>query len=155
MAVARFRKEGPVLPTEREAMLARETGRKLAARLRPDEGARMRLLDDKGREAEIVELPSSAVRLLLEILEQMALGNAVTLVPVHAELTTQQVADVLNVSRPYLIQLLEEGKLPYRRVGTHRRVRAEDALAWKRAIDAKRRKALDTLAALDQELDLE
>jgi excisionase family DNA binding protein len=155
MAVAASKTEGPVLPTEREAVLARETGRKLAARSRPGEGARVRLLDENGREAEVVELPSSVVRLLLEILEQMAHGNAVTLVPVHAELTTQQVADLLNVSRPYLIQLLEEGKLPYRKVGTHRRVRAEDVFAWKRAIDAKRRKALDELAALDQELGLE
>jgi excisionase family DNA binding protein len=136
-------------------VLARETGRKLAARLRPDEGARVRLLDNEGREAEIVELSSSVVRLLLEILDQMAHGNAVTLVPVHAELTTQQAADVLNVSRPYLIQLLGEGKLPYRKVGTHRRVRAEDVFAWKRAMDAKRRKVLDELAALDQELGLE
>jgi excisionase family DNA binding protein len=155
MAVATVANDGPVLPTEREAVLARETSCKLAARLRPDEGARVRLLDEKGREAEVVELPSSAVRLLLQILEQMAHGNAVTLVPVHAELTTQQAADLLNVSRPYLIQLLEEGKLPYRKVGTHRRVRAEDVFAWKRAIDAKRRKALDDLAALDQELGLE
>jgi excisionase family DNA binding protein len=101
-----------------------------------------------------VKLPASAVRLLVRILEEMARGNAVTLIPVHAELTTQEAADMLNISRPSLIQLLEAGEIDYRRVGTHRRVRFEALMKYKRRVDAARRKALEELVAYDQELGI-
>ena len=99
-------------------------------------------------------LPAGAVQLLMAILEDMAAGRAVTLVPQNAELTTQEAADFLNVSRPFLVQLLEQKKLPFRLVGTHRRVRFEDVLRYKEDIDSKRRKALDELTAQAQELDM-
>lgn len=137
------------LPSEAEAGLAKETSRLLASRLK--EGAPMKLrLDDEAT----VKLPAPAAALLVRILEEMARGNAVTIIPVHAELTTQEAADMLNISRPSLIQLLEEGKIDYRRVGTHRRVRFEALMKYKRHVDEERRKALDELAAYDQELGI-
>jgi excisionase family DNA binding protein len=101
-----------------------------------------------------VKLPTSAVRLLLDILEQMARGNAVTLIPVHAELTTQQAADVLNVSRPFVVKLIDEGKLPFRKVGAHRRIKFEDLMAFKTSIDNSRHEALNKLVEQAQELDM-
>jgi excisionase family DNA binding protein len=76
------------------------------------------------------------------------------LIPVHAELTTQEAADMLNISRPSLIQLLDEGKIDYRRVGTHRRVRFEALMKFKRQADADRKSALADLVAYDQELGI-
>jgi excisionase family DNA binding protein len=142
----------PSLPSEADAEVAKESSRVLAAFLSKKNTLRVRLLDDPRKET--VALPASAVRLLVRILEETARGNAVTLIPVHAELTTQQAADMLNISRPSLIQLLDEGKIEFRRVGTHRRVRFEALMAYKRAHEAERRAALAELARYDQELGL-
>jgi len=94
-----------------------------------------------------VTVPVDAFDLFLAVLAEMADGNAVRIVPVHAELTTQQVAELLNVSRPYVIQLLEEGRIPSRKVGAHRRVRAEDALAYRARDEERRKEILDELTA--------
>jgi len=145
---------GRPLTSDREAALAREAARAIAARLDDETVLRLRLLDDD-RDAETVTLPPSAVRLLVSLLEELGRGKAVELMPVHAELTTQQAADLVHVSRPFLIRLLDEGRIPFRRVGTHRRVRLDDVMAYKHASDRKRREALDALAALDQEMGLE
>jgi excisionase family DNA binding protein len=141
-----------MLPSETEAALARETSRVLSARLRDDNLLRLRIVGGSSR--EIVKLPAAAVRLLVRILEEMARGNTVALTPVRAELTTQQAAEILNISRPSLIQLLDEGQIGYRRVGTHRRVRFDALIKYKRQADAARREALTELAAYDQELGI-
>ncbi|MDP2310137.1 MAG: excisionase family DNA-binding protein [Pseudomonadota bacterium] len=108
----------------------------------------------EGAPEEAVTLPTQAFELLMRVLAHLANGNAVTIVPVHAEVTTQQAADVLNVSRPYLIKLLDEGKLPYRKVGTHRRVMLRDLLEYKRQDDAERQGILAELTAEAQKLGL-
>jgi excisionase family DNA binding protein len=125
----------------------------LAARRKPADPLRLRMLDGPSKET-LKLLPASAVQMLVRILEEMARGNAVTVTPVHAELTTQEAADMLNISRPSLIQLLDDGKIEYRKVGTHRRVRFESLIGYKRRADADRRAALAELAAYDQELGI-
>ena len=141
-----------VPPSKEDVELARASGQRLAPLAR--RGRPLTLsIRDAGKMATI-ELPAGAVKLLQAILEDMASGRAVTIVPQSAELTTQQAADFLNVSRPFLVQLLEQKKLPFRLVGTHRRIRFEDVLRFKENIDAERRKVLDQLAAEAQELKM-
>src|SRR5271170_4292225 len=104
----------PTLPTETDATLARETSLLLAPRMGSKTPLSFRVGD--ASKEETLQLPAPAVKMLVRILEEMARGNAVTLIPVHAELTTQEAADLLNISRPSLIQLLDQGKIEYRRV---------------------------------------
>lgn len=102
----------------------------------------------------VVHLPRSIALILREILANFAAGNPVSVVATHAELTTQQAADLLNVSRPYLVKLLDEGELAHRKVGTHRRVRMDDLREYqhKQALASKR--AVDELTELSQDLGL-
>lgn len=145
---------GPVVPTAQDVKLAEQSCQFLARHLvRRYSDLKFRLVED-GRDTDAVAIPPSALTLFMRLLEEMAHGNAVTLLPMHAELTTQQAADLLNVSRPYLVHLLEEGKLPYRKVGTHRRVQVRDVLVYKEQTDTERRQALDELAAEAQTLGL-
>lgn len=143
-----------VAPTEADALLACESSRRLAThKLGQRSSVRIQLLDD-GEDAETVAVPTSALRLFLHLLTEMSQGNAVTLIPTHAELTTQQAADLLNVSRPYLVKLLEEGRIPCRTVGKYRRVRFDDLMRYKRKDDEARAKVLDQLTAEAQELGM-
>ena len=142
----------PTPPSEAEAFLAKETSRVLASRANSTKPLQLRILDDPAKRT--IGIPASAVRTIIRILEEIGRGNAVTAIPVHAELTTQESADMLNISRPSLIQLLDEGKIEYRRVGTHRRVRFEGLMKYKRRVDSDRRAALAELAAYDRELGI-
>ena len=107
-----------------------------------------------GVETQIL-IPIEALTIFVEVLSQLAQGHAVTVAPVHAELTTQQAADLLNVSRPYLIKLLDEGKIPHRRVGNRRKVLLADLLEYKRRDDEYRQKILAELTSEAQELGLD
>lgn len=98
-------------------------------------------------DSDKVTVPREAFNLFVRVLAEMANGNAITIVPVHAELTTQQAADLLNVSRPFLISLLEAGKIPFRMVGTRRRVRCSDLIEYKRKEDEEAKDVLAELAA--------
>jgi excisionase family DNA binding protein len=143
-----------VTPTEAEVRLARES-LELLTRLLDSNPADPRFgLHQDGDAMEPIGLPFSAIRLLKDILSEMAKGHGVALLPLHAELTTQQAADMLNVSRPFVIRLLEEAKLPFRLVGKHRRVRLDDVIAYKRRDDQERLKVLEELVAQSQELNM-
>lgn len=103
---------------------------------------------------DVLVLPRGAVELLAQILAYMAAGHGVSVVPADAELTTQQAADMLNVSRPYLIGLLDAGEIEYRKVGTHRRIKAVSLMEYMRDDDQRRRRAADELSALTQEMGM-
>jgi len=136
-------------PTARDAAIARVSGQTLSRYAHARAPLSLRVTD--ADQAEPIELPAGAVALLLYILESMAAGRGVRIIPENAELTTVQAADVLNVSRPFLIGILEKGEIPFRKVGRHRRIRMEDVMAYKEAIDREREAVLYRLAAEAQE----
>jgi excisionase family DNA binding protein len=103
---------------------------------------------------ELRGLPEPLLQVLVQAARELARGNAVAIVPLSKELTTQEAADILNVSRPYLIKLLEQGDIPFVKTGTHRRVRLSDLLAYKRIRDAERRRGLARLTQMSQEMGL-
>jgi excisionase family DNA binding protein len=144
-----------VAPTPDDTQIAQESSRRLTRFLaaKPRKPLQVRIAPDDEPE-ETISIPVSAFRLLNDILTEMAKGNAVTLIPVHAELTTQQAADLLNVSRPFLVEQLEKGVIPFRKVGTHRRILFQDLMAYKQTMDRNRLKALDELSAQAQELGM-
>jgi excisionase family DNA binding protein len=140
------------LPSKTESLLAKETSRMLSARLHSRRPLALRFADSAKHQT--MKIPAPAAKMLLRILEEMGDGNAVTVVPVRPELTTQEAADLLNISRPSLIQLLETGKVAFRKVGTHRRVQLDSLLQCKRQADAARKAALAELVTYDQEIGL-
>jgi excisionase family DNA binding protein len=140
-------------PSESEKALARESSRQLAPLIQKERpSTSISILEDELGQKIVV--PNVAISLLLEILTQMAQGNAVTLMPYHAELTTQQAADLVNVSRPFLVKLLESGELAHRMVGKHRRVLLQDVMKYKENIDRARNETLNELVAQAQELNM-
>ncbi len=142
------------LPVAREVQAAVQGQRALAAFLATRfETQRIQIFDEKNQ-AHQVELPTSALRLLVDILAELAGGNAVKVVPIHAELTTQEAADLLNVSRPHLVKLLEDGALPHHKTGKHRRVRFADLMQFKTQRDQDSERAMAELAAQAQELGM-
>lgn len=139
-------------PSAQDAAIARVSGQLLSRYARQKQPLSLRVTD--AEQQQPLELPAGAVALLMDILEAMAAGRGVTLMPENAELTTVQAADVLNVSRPFLIKLLDEGAIPHRKVGKHRRIRVEDVMAYKASIDREREAVLDQLVSEAQEQDM-
>lgn len=140
-------------PTEKESTIARTSKQLLSRYAREDQSLTLRVIDAEQGD-EPIELPAGAVAMLMDILGAMAAGQGIMLIPENAELTTVQSAEILNVSRPFLIKLLEEGKIPYRKVGKHRRVRMEDVMNYKKAIDQEREAILEQLVADAQEQNM-
>ena len=144
----------PVAPSAADTIVARESARHLVDALAKANGTvRLRLEEPNGI-TEPITVPSAAFRLLLIILAEMAKGNAVRVIPHHAELTTGEAAELLNVSRPFVVRLLDEGQIPSHRVGTHRRVLFKDVMTYRDEHYRARSKILDEMAAIDQELGL-
>lgn len=144
----------PVEATAGEHRLVEQLHVALEAVYRQEQGAQpARLIAPDG---ESFEVPASVYRVLVRVVHELAAGNAVAVLPVHAQLTTQQAADLLGVSRPHLIKLLDAGEIAYSRPGarTHRRIRLADLMAYQRRHKEDRRAALDEVAAEAERLGL-
>ena len=139
-------------PTAQDASLARVSGQSLSRFARRQKPLSLKVTE-AGQE-QAIELPAGAVALLMDVLEAMAAGRGVTIIPENAELTTVEAASILNVSRPYLIKLLDEKVIPHRLVGKHRRILIDDVMAYKQRIDAEREDVLAQLTADAQENDM-
>jgi excisionase family DNA binding protein len=133
----------PIAPAEQDAPALKVMDRALW-----EESGQPRLISATGEE---LPLPESVYQVIRAVVHLMASGRAIHLLPVNLELTTQEASELLNVSRPHVVKLLETGKLPFRRVGTHRRVRLEDLLAFKHTRDRARGMALEEIAQMSQE----
>lgn len=142
-----------IVPSHKDARLAEESSQVLASFLQSKQAYMIQLVKNKEVMAS-VKLPTSAYRLLVDILTEMAAGHAITLVPYDNELGTQAAADLLNVSRPYFVKLLEAGTIPFHKVGKHRRVLAKDVLSYKEDVDKAREETLRKLTAQAQKLKM-
>ena len=141
----------PITPTKEDAALARELSRRLAVALETDRPLRIRVGDG---DVEELAVPVLAVGVLFRALAELGRGHAVAVLPIDAELSAEQAAEVLNASVAFVDRLIGEGKLPAHKDQDRTRVRLEDVLAFKRQIDSDRLKALEELTAQAQELKM-
>ncbi len=145
--------EKTATPSENDRRIASETSPFLESLVSDAREVQVQFVGESAPN-QILSIPAPALRLLNEILKEMAQGNAITLIPIHALLTTQEAADILNVSRPFLIGLLEAGRIPYQRLGSHRRILFKDLSMFKEKTDAVREEALRMLTEEAQELNM-
>jgi excisionase family DNA binding protein len=143
---------GPFVADEAEATIARNAADKLGAVAKAKQDIKLVVQDDP---RIVVPLPARAVEMIQAILEQMAARTPFSIIPYTAELTTQQAADFLNVSRPFLTKLMDEGQINHRMVGRHRRVVVGDLFEFQNKSREKRKKALADLAEEARRLKLE
>lgn len=142
----------PIAPSERDVRLARESSSELSRLM--ERGGGLKVTISAGADEAEVAIPEIVFRLLKAILAELGQGHAVALSLIDQEVSTQKAADLLNVSRPYLIKLLESGKIPFRKVGTHRRVRLAELLDYKARMDAEAERAYAELVQQAQELGM-
>jgi excisionase family DNA binding protein len=139
-------------PTRKEQLAAQESYEALVASI---ELLHTELPEIEIEETEVkLRIPISALKLLAKILKEISNGNPVSIVPVAAEITTQAAADLLGCSRPHIVQLLEEGKMPYTKVGKHRRIKYEDLISFKKEMKERQRKKIQELMKLDEKSGL-
>ena len=136
----------------RESAIADESSEILARHVKKGDSLKLCIVDSE--QEEVIVLPAPVAALLLGILRMMANGLGIALTPLHSELTTRQAADILNVSRPYLVKLLESGEIPFHKVGRHRRIRREDVMIYKQKLRREREAILDKMVAEAQEMGL-
>jgi excisionase family DNA binding protein len=139
-----------ITPTQHDAQLAAESLRQLEPLLNTDESTLELTITNVDGPVHIV-LPRAALKAFTQMMSTMAEGNAFTVIPVHAALSTKQAADILNVSRPFLIGLLEQKAIPFHMVGSHRRVLLRDLMDYRAKIDKRRAECLNELARISQE----
>jgi excisionase family DNA binding protein len=120
--------------------------------LRSEDGTPPRLVTSAG---EQLDVPPALFGLLVAVAEELERGNGVSVLPLHRQLTTTEAAQLLNVSRPHVITLLERGELPFEKVGTHRRIRLADVLTYRQAQERRRREALTDMVRQGEDLGLE
>lgn len=140
----------PLIPTERDTHFASAGSRTLARLLRENEELHLR---PNETDADEITLPIGLARLLQDMLEHIGKGQAVIVLPVESELTTSQAAEIIGVSRPFLVELLEQGEMPFHLVGTHRRIRLTDVLAYRQEQE-RRRGVMQELVAETEALGL-
>jgi len=144
----------PTAAPEGEALIASAVSRALESHAAGTRTGMRLQITEAGHEVTTLDVPPSAAVLIRTLLREMAGGKAVAVVADDAEITTQQAADLLHVSRPFVVGLVEKGDLPARNVGKQRRLMLKDVLVYKRDNEAKRREVLRELTTLDQELGL-
>lgn len=138
------------LPNAEEIALARLSSQELSSMLGTNSVAQKINIVDKRGESHELSIPSSVFDIMVEVLTQLGNGNSVNITPVHAELTTQEGADLLNMSRPTFIKLLDSEAIPYNRTGNRRKVLFSDINAYKTKLEQERLDTLNELSALDQ-----
>lgn len=140
---------GSHLPTEEMSASARQLGEVIRSQIDGEKVVRVKFQNGAD---QVLEIDGKLARLLVEVMELLEQGEGVTFVPISKRLTTQQAADLLNVSRPFLIKVLDKGELPYHKIGRHRRILARDLFEYKRLREARRSAALTSLIESDGDL---
>lgn len=142
------------IPSKEDTKLAKEAVTTLAQTIGRGNKTKSEILFHVAKKEQRAAIPQGILELVMFLLNETALGHSVTLIPSHKDLTTQEAADLLNVSRPFVVKLLEEGKIPFRKIGAHRRIRFVDLMKYKQISETEQIKAFNELAKLSQDLKL-